>query len=331
MIRNNFRMASSTADELDQKVAALQTDFLRILDQDGVSGIRANPRFEMKAARLLREVVTDRFSMTDPTPIFTERRDARLGDKIEFERLINTLRVVKYAPGSHPLVFTPRKAKYTVSTSSFELPFGIPLMKILERTHTIKEFTDMAAEALTRHYVDLTLQAVNAACAVGAQDVKGRALRTVQTAGSTDVTKTSLDEAIRRLGQFASGVTIFGTRWALDPIYDIAANAGGDALKEELVRRGVIGTYRGARLVVLNDDYNEFYGQWTKVDGVDLDRLIFVAAAQPGAVLLERDLSPLNWEETDPEKAQFRTGTRFDHGIFVHSPYLYHVIELPAS
>jgi hypothetical protein len=130
---HNFRTASVTRDQHDKVLDALQSDFTKLLDEGGVSAIRARPDFQMKAAKLLRERVIDAFSMSDPTPIFTERRDARLGDKVEFEKLLNTLRVVRYAPMSHPQVFTPRKEKYTITTAMQELAFGLPLQKILLR------------------------------------------------------------------------------------------------------------------------------------------------------------------------------------------------------
>jgi hypothetical protein len=331
-MKYNFRVANATKSENEQKIKDIESDLLGILEADGVSGLKAEPKFQARMAKLIREVVVDEFSMTDPTPIFTERRSGTLGDTVEFERLISTLRVVKYSPQSHPLVFTPRKAKYTITTAMHELAFYLPLFQILTRQHSVSEYTTMAAEALTRHYVNLTLTAINAACAQGALDMKGRALRTVQTTGQVDVQKASLDAAIRRLGSYNPGqLTIFGSRWALDPIFDIAASVGGDDLKSELVQRGMIGRYRGAKLVALEDDYNEYLGGFTKVAGMDWERLVFVATPTPGAVLLERDLSPLQWEELDSEKATFRTGIRMDHGIMVHKPQNYHVIQLAAS
>lgn len=331
-MKYNFRVANATKSENETRLDKIQNDLMGLLEEDGVSSLKAEPKFQARMAKLLREVVIDEFSMTDPTPIFTERRSGTLGDTVEFERLIPTLRVVKYSPQSHPLVFTPRKTKYTITTAMHELAFYLPLFQIMTRQHSVGEYATMAAEALTRHYVDLTLTAIDKACASGTTDIKGRALRTVQTSGQVDIQKASLDAAIRRMGAFSSGqLTIFGSRWALDPIFDIAASAGGDDLKSELVMRGEIGRYRGAKMVALKDDYNEYLGGFTKVNGVDWERLVFIAMPEPGAILLERDLSALNWDDLDAEKALFRTGVRMDHGIMVHKPQNYHVIQLAAS
>jgi hypothetical protein len=322
----NFATASMSREDINERLAAVQEDALRLLTEGGVSRFGAELAWRGEAAALVREAVQDVFKMTDPTPIFTERREGKMGDTYEFEQLINTLRVVEYSPASEPQIFTPRKAKYTIKTGSHEMAFGIPLQKIITGQHTIGEFADMAAQALTRHYVRLSLTAVNAACSSGATDLKGRNLRTSATGSS--VAQTEIDGALRRILAYNAGVTIYGSRYALDPIMGFAASNGGDATKEELMRRGVVGTYRGAKLVELVDDYNVFYQSYSTVAGIDYDKLIFISSAVPGATLLEKDLSALNWEELDAKKAMWSTGVRFEHGILVHSPYRYHVIQL---
>lgn len=325
-VLNNFRTASVSSDVHQARLDALQEDFTRLLDEGGVSAIAARPAWQMRAAQLIRETVIDEFSMTDPTPMLVERRDARLGDKIEFERLVNTLRVVRYAPMSHPQVFTPRKGKYTITTAMYELAFGLPLQKILTRQHTVGEYVSMAAEAVSRHYIELVLSAIDTACSGSQNDPKGNPTRT--TASGADVTQNELDAALRGFVAVNSGATIMGSRYALEPIMGFAATDGGDVYKEELMRRGVVGTYKGATLVAFDDDYNEYYNSWTSVNGVDIEKRIFIIGGQPGATLLERDISALNWEELDVKKAQFGTGVRWDHGVFVHTPWRYHVIAL---
>jgi hypothetical protein len=324
---HNFRTASVTRDEHDKVLAALQEDFVTLLDKGGVSALRANPEWLGRAAALIRERVIDGFALTDPTPMFTERRDGRLGDKVEFTRLLNTLRVVRYAPMSHPQTFTPRKDKYTIKTAMYELAFGLPLQKIMTRQHEVGEFVDMASEAVLRHYVELVLTAVDVASIANPLDPKGREVRT--GAAGTDVAQPELDEALRTLVAVNAGApTIMASRYALQPIFEMGAQQAGDATKEEFLKRGVIGTYRGARLVALEDSHNPYYDRWTRVNGRDIEQMMFLSAATPGAVLLERDMSALNWEELDVKKAQFETGIRWDHGIMVHRPWSYHVIEL---
>lgn len=321
----NFAKASASRAETAQKLADIQRDAMKLLSEGGMTKFNAATEWRGAAATLIREVVVDTFKMTDPTPIFTTRKDAKLGDKHEFTKLVNTLRVVEYSPQSLPQSFTPRKGVWTIKSASYELAFGIPMHKVMTGQHTIGEFASMAAEALTRHYVALTLTAIDTACATGVNDLKGRAVRTI--AGGADVTKTELDAALRRMSAFNSGITIFGSRWALQPIYDFVG-AISESLKDELAARGVIGQYKGAKLVEIQDDYNEFYASWSKVNGRDLDKLIFIASGEPGAILLERDMSGLNYEVLDPRSGQWQSGIRFDHGILVHTPSRYHVIQL---
>lgn len=321
----NFATASASKDVLMQRLADVQTDVMGFLQNGGVSRVEMESEWRFEAAAIVRETVIDLFKMTDPTPIFTERRSGNLGDTYEFQKFINTLRVVEYSPNSDPGVFTPRKAKWTISTNSFEHAWGIDLIKVMTGQHTIGEYGQMAGEALTRHYVDLTLTAINVACATGVNDLKGRPVRTA--AAGADVQKTEIDAALRRMVAFNSGVTIFGTRYALDPIYSFIG-ALSINLADELNARGVINSYRGANIVELVDDLNIFYHSFTTVSGVDLDKLIFIASAIPGAILMERDLSALNWQTIDVQKGTWATGVRFDHGILVHTPWRYHVIQL---
>lgn len=323
----NFRTASMSADQRREKLDALNADFLDILNNGGVGKLASEAGFQYKAAALFREVVLDTFAMTDPTPIFADTRPAALGDTVEFTRLINTLKVVKYAPMSQPLIFTPRKMKYTVSTAQYEQAVGIDLQSILTRQHTVAEFAAMSAEALMRHNVELVLTAVDTACAQGTTDIHGRDLS--ENIAGAEITKEALDAQIRRLGVYQSGVTIFGSRFALDPIFDFGAVT--EDLKNELNGRGLIGTYRGARIVAIQDDYNDWQNSFTKINGVEWDKLVFLAGATRGATLVERDISALNWQELNQEKAWFRTGVRFDHGIMVHSPWRYAVLRLDSG
>jgi hypothetical protein len=326
-MRYNFATASLTADENKAKLEAIQGDLMDILQNGGVARLNSEVKFRYEAAALVREAVINQFALTDPTPIFTTRMSGTSGDTYEFESLVNTLRVVEYSPASSPQIFTPRKTKYPIKTGQFELAYGIDLQKVMNRQMSIGDFANMAAEAIARHYQNFVLTAINVGCASGVTDARGRAVRTA-AAGAT-VTKAELDAAIRRITSVnGSGVTIFGARFALDPIFDYASAASGDLVKDELNARGVVGTYRGARLVELGDDFNEFYQAWGNASGIDLEKLLFITSGTPGAILLEKDLSALSWEELDPRLAMWSSGVRMDMGVLVHNPAAYHVIQL---
>lgn len=322
-MNDKFRMASVTAEVHKARLEAMNNDIVRLMKEGGVDAVKAEPKFLMNLAKLVRESVEDEFALIDPTPIFCNTASYGLGDTIEIEQKHSTLRVVKYSPQSHPLIFSPVKSKYTFSTSMYELAYGIELIKVMVGTHSVEEFVGHAAQAMARHTLKLVLGAINTACATGATDQRGRALRTM--AAGADVAKAELDAAIRRMG---AGVRVFGARWALEPIMEFAQAAGGDDLKSEWVRRGKIGSYRGATLISVEDEFDVYRQQFTQIGGKDWEKLIFLASPVKGATYYERDMNALQWSELDSKTATFEAGLRMDHGVFVSQPWRYHVIEL---
>jgi hypothetical protein len=320
---HNFRVASMQEDDRKNALKALDADIKRLMNEGGADAIDAEPRFRMKMAKLLRDAVQDEVNVTDLTPILTDRRNGgQLGDTHEVEIKHNTLRVVQYAPQSMPLVFSPTKSKYSVKTEMFELAWGIELFKIMTGQHTTAEFAAYAAEAVTRHYQKFTLEALDAA--ITGNDPRGRPVRTA--AAANDIAKAELDLALRRMG---TNVTIYGSRYALSPIFEFGAQSGGEALKDEFARRGVIGSYRGARLAAVEPDFHVYTQKWTQINGKDWEKLIFIVDGnEKPAVFFERDLNALQWSELDTKEAVFGAGIRMDHGIFVDKPYRGHIIQL---
>jgi hypothetical protein len=322
----NFVKASveRPAAELDQMLADVNTAALEILNRGGVSAFAAADEWRGETAALVREAIEQEFRLTDPTALFMQRKSLEHGNTYEFTRLVNTFRVVEYAPGADPEIFTPRKGKYPIRTASHQINWGVDLEALFTGQHDIATFVKFAAQALVRHYAETVLTAVNAATTT---PFMGDPLRTV--AAGADVAKIEIDAALRRMYKYNAGVTIFGTKNALYPLYDIGVTVGGDASKEELLRRGVLGSYRGARLVEINDEYNPYYASFTKVTATkDMNKFLFLSAGNGGGVFLEKDLSMLDWEVVSPRAARWEQGTRFEHGSLIHSPWMYHVVEL---
>jgi len=311
--------------ELDSMLADLNTAALEILNRGGVTAFANADTWRGETAALVQEAVENVFRLTDPTPLFMERRSLSHGNTYEFLRLINTFRAVEYAPGSDPEIFSPRKGRYPIKTASHQLNWGIDIEALYTGQHTIATFVEFAAQALVRHYTESVLTAVDAATQT---PFMGDPLRTI--AAGANVQKAEIDLALRRMYKYNNGVTIFGTRNSLYPLYEMGADIGGDAAKEELLRRGVIGAYRGARLVELVDEYNPYYESFTKVggSGKDMSQFLFLSAGNKGAVFLEKDLSMLDWEVVSPRAARWEQGIRFEHGSLVHSPWMFHTIEL---
>ena len=85
----------------------------------------------------------------------------------------------------------------------------------------------------------------------------------------------------------------------------------------------MIGTYKRAKIVVLNDDFNWYYNSATIAD----DK-VWLGGADKGAVLLERDVSALDYQGVDTEKAWIKSGFRVDFGVTVLQPWKYRMIEI---
>lgn len=326
---NRFRTASATVDKHKEILGKLENDFRALMSEGGIGAVQAEPKFQFRAAQLIRQAITDEFSLSDPTPMFIEQRNARLGDSTEWETVFNPFRVVNYSPHSDPLIFTPTKAKYTITTSGYALDVGIELTKIMSRMLDMSQFASFQAQALRRHKLKLVLEAIDTACAAGVVDKRGRAVRTA--AAGSDVAQQELDDAIRRMRQYNTGLKLVGQGWALDPVMDYTKTDGGDALKDEFQRRGVLGFYRGVTLIQVNDDHSLYEDTYTTINGVDWEQLLVLVANEVGAIHLERDLSPLDFQDLNAERGYFRASMRFDHGVFVHAPWRYHVIELQQA
>jgi hypothetical protein len=118
-----------------------------------------------------------------------------------------------------------------------------------------------------------------------------------------------------------SDVFIAGRYYALFPILGFTGYS--DIAAEEIRQTGMIGRYKGARIIILRDDFNWFYNAAT----IPADR-IYLGGADKGAWMHERDVSQLSYQEVDPEKAWLKNGYRVDFGVTVLQPWKYRVIEI---
>jgi len=309
----DMRVASRNRDEIAEGKEALRKAFA---DKTKIGEIYADPQFQFEVAELVRQLAVDQFNLTDPSPLFVNRASAQLGDTLEIEETVNTMKAVRRHPASHPLAFTPTKRKYPITTVQYDLPFAMDLEKILRRQLDPAVVVDHSAQALSRLYTDTILDGVDAACT--GNDHYGRALRgTVATA----VDATTLDAVLRSLGDVNSDVFIAGRYYTLFPITGFTGYS--DIALEEIRATGLIGRYKGARLIVLNDDYNWYYDEATIAD----DK-IYIGGSDKGAWLHERDVSALDYQSMDTEKAWLKSGFRVDFSVTVLQPWKYRTIEI---
>lgn len=308
-----MRQAKLTIDELQVNKDRLNE---AVSQYTSVGELAADTKFLFQMAQLVRQIAVDIFELTDPTPLFVNRVSADLGDTIELEETVNTMKAVRRHPGSHPLAFTPTKRKFPISTVQYDLPFAMDLEKIIRGQLEASVFAEHAAEAMSRIFVETTLSAIDAA-ATG-NDYYGRAQ---SSSVATAIDLTTLDAAIRTLGDVNSDLFIAGRFFTLFPILGFAGYA--DQALEEIRRNGMIGTYKGAKIVVLRDDFNFYYNTASIAD----DK-IYLGGSRKGAWLHERDVSALEYQSLDPEKAWLKSGFRLDFSVTVLQPYRYHVITI---
>jgi hypothetical protein len=310
-----MRLAKRTREDLKVQKEALNESFLAY---KSIGAIGADPEFVFTVAELIRQLAIDEFVLTDPTPLFCMRAQAELGQTIELEEYVNSMRMVRRFPGSQALVFQPIKRKYPIVTKEYDLPFGIDLEKVLRRELTPAVFAEHAAQALSRIWVNTVLTTIDAAEAAGSTDHYGRPLR-FTSVGS--LIQTSLDSALQALGDVNTDMFIAGRYFALFPITGFSGFS--NLALEEIRQTGLVGYYKGAKVVLLRDDYN----WWTGEIAIPSNR-IYLGGGNKGAWLHERDVAALNYQYIDHETAWLKTGFRLDFGVTVVQPWKYRVCDL---
>jgi hypothetical protein len=278
--------------------------------------IVADTEFQFTVAELIRQLAIDEFVLTDPTPLFCMRAQAELGQTIELEEYVNSMRMVRRHPGSQSYVFQPVKRKFPIVTKEYDLPFGIDLEKVLRRELTPAVFAEHAAQALSRIWVNTVLGAIDSA-ATGV-DHYGRSQR-FTSVGS--LSQTSLDSALQALGDVNTDMFIAGRYFALFPVTGFSGFS--NLALEEIRQTGLVGYYKGAKVVLLRDDFN----WWTQEISVPSNR-VYLGGGNKGAWLHERDVAALNYQFIDHETAWLKTGFRVDFGVTVVQPWKYRVCDM---
>jgi len=311
-----LRTAEYKKDEFDEAIAALND---QINSYKSIGALHADAEFVHNAAELIRELVVNQFSLMDPTDLFyTRRAGAQLGDWIELEEYVNTSKVVQRSLGGKPRVFTPHKRKYTFSMEDWRLDFGFELERIATGQIDIGVWVNQMAESLSRFYVSEALDTIDASVLVGTTDAYSRSCRTLI---ATNVDDTTIDTALRRLGDVNEDLVIAGRYYALYPLFKLTGYS--DIALEEFRTRGGVGKFRGATIVVLRDNYDAFFG----AASVPADR-IYLAGSEKGGFFAETDMSSMNYEVIDQEEQHFRVGMKGRTSFNVLKPWRYHIIEI---
>lgn len=308
-----MRVAKRTKEEIAEAKAALNESFLRF---KSVGQIAADTEFCYTVSELVRQIAIDEFALTDPTPYFVNRASAALGQTLEIEEVINTMKAIRRHPGGHPLAFTPTKRKFPITTKQYDLPFAMDLEKILRRQIDPSVFAEHAAQALSRVVVSTVLGAIDASST--GVDHYGRNIAATK---SGDIDATTLDGVLRSLGDVNSDTFIAARYFALFPILGFTGYSPN--IIDTIYNTGMIGKYKGANIVILKDDFNFYFN--TATIGANK---IYIGGGDKGAWLHERDVSALNYQSMDPERAWLKNGFRVDFGVNVLQPWKYRTITL---
>lgn len=317
MSRLVLRTAQRTEDEVKEAIATLNE---QINSYKSIGALAADTEFVYKAGELIRQLAVNQFMGTDPTDMLFDRRPgAALGDWLEFEEYVNTSKVVERSLGGKPRIFTAHKNVYPITPTDWRLDFGFELELIATGQLDVNVWVDHMAEAISRYYITKALNTLDTACASGITDAYSRAVR---TSVATNLDETTIDAALRRLGDVNEDTIIMGRYYALYPLFKLT-NSVNQIASEEFRQRGAIGKFRGATVVVLRDDYNPFFSSAT----IPANR-IYLAGAQKGGVIAETDMTAFNYSTIDSEENHFRVGTKGRTAFAVHKPWRYHVIEI---
>lgn len=311
-----LRTASRNQDQIQEARAALRDGFKRF---KSIGELAADGQFVYSASTLIRQLAQDQFSLIDPTPLFYERKSGPgLGNKLEIKEWVNTAKVTERSLGGKPKTYTPHSKKYGVTLRDYGINFAFELEQVLTGQMDADIWVDQMAEAISRFYVQQALDTIDVACATGVQDFYGNNVRTTKAG---DVDATTLDAAIKTLGETNENLVIAGRYSAMFPILGFTGYA--DTALEEIRRTGGIGFYKGARIVILRDTPNVLFG----TEAIP-DNRIYLSGAIKGGAMYEEDMSSLDYQTVDQEEQHLRVGTKLRCTFKIFKPWRYHVIAL---
>lgn len=317
-----FRTASRSLEDIKTASQTLDEMFECVKGKGG----RVDPRGvgKLDAAKydiseLIVQLINDQYLLTDPTPFMAEMVTGDIRNNYVFREQDSTLRVVPRAYGTKPLSQRITYREYGMTTTSREVAVELPLEEIAAGSTTASTITSNIAAALNRAKISMVLDAIDAACTAATADRTGVSGYTLRYLGLTDA---NLSKAVDGLYDEAESPRIFARHIALYPAVRAFSGWSQDTLRE-LEQRGVVGQFRGASIVTLRDQYS-------KIDGAHLipSNRVYLAGANKGAKVMDKDVSFLNWSMVDPRSSTFGTGVRVEWGVLVHDAYQYRVLEV---
>lgn len=301
-------------EKLNEIFASVATKDKKI-DPRGLKRLNDN---RVEIAETIVQLITDDLTVVDPTPFLVSKRSQGFTDKNLFQRLEGTLKVVNRAYGSKPLSQRLSASEFTYQTSMKEISVEIPLEEVVGGRITPSQVVEAMAFAIARYKVSLVLDAISAGVTATADHtgLTGYNLR------YTGLTEANLQKAVDGLRDDGDLPTIFGRHQALYPA--IRQFAGWGAIQQgQYLEKGEVGQFLGSSIVTIIDKYSRLLG------GHQIDASkVWVASSTPGAWLIEKDVTFLNWALVDERSATFSTGIRLEDGVFLYEPWRYRILDV---
>lgn len=317
---HEFRKASRTAEQLKTNREVLDEVFSRVASNGKINKheLKALNDKRIEVAELLVTVIQDQMISTDPTPMLVDRASSGFGDKTLYQEMRSNLAVVNRAYGTKPLSQRLTALEYNFTTSMKEVAVEVPLEEIAAGRITASQVADAIAFATNRYKVKLVLDAIDSAVTAVA-DRTGVAGYTLRYSG---LTRGNLEKAIDGLADEGTMPTVFGRHIALYPDIRNFTPAWTPDVLRDMELRGQAGMIFGAPVVSMIDQFSKLVG-----GKVLPSNRVYLASQAKGGVLMEKDVSFLNWAEIDERTAVMTTGIRLEDGVFIHDAHKYRVIE----
>jgi hypothetical protein len=316
-----FKTANRTLDELKTGKQNLDEMFAIVKGANGSlnrNAIRELDAKRYEIAEVVIQLINDVVTVTDPTPYLVDSIDGTFGKDYVWQELDATLRIVNRSYGTKPLSQRLTFKEYGMSTSHKELAVEIPLEEVAIGRITPSQVVDAIAETITRGRIYNILTGIDAGVTSGA-DHTGKVGYTRRYTG---LTADNLDKALDGLLDESESPTIFGRHIALAPAIRAFTGWSQSSLAT-FEQRGMIGTYHGAPIVTLRDQYH-------KREGGHLipSNRVYIASGTKGAKYMTKDVSFLDWAMVDPRSSTFGMGTRLEDGLLVFDAEQYRIIEV---
>jgi len=321
---NQFKTASRTGEEMKLAQAKVAEAFNQVKGTDGKLnklGVRQLKEMEWELGELIVQLMDDTVATTDPTGFLVDLQSGDIANDYIWQEVSSALRIVDRAYGSKPNSQRLSFSEYQIHTSGKEVVVEVPLEQIASGRYNPALIAEVMAEAVTRWKIGFVLSGIDAAVTA----VPDRSGASGYVLRYTGMTEGNLKMAVNGLLDEAETPAIFGRHVALAAIQGFAgwATSGSDAALREFETRGMVGQYLGAPIVSLRDRFSKR----TNSHVIPNDRA-YLASGTKGAILMEKDVSFLNFSEVLPAESVYRVGIRLEVGMLVYDPYQYRVITV---